>query len=249
MTRARLLLAAALLLIAVSSAAETLPRIAIIIDDLGYQLQAGRRAIDLPGPIAFAVLPGTPRGGQLARLANERGKEVLLHLPLEAVDNPGLAEPGAMTLDMSHASFRSAFADAIDSVPFAIGISSHRGSLLTRHPGHMQWLMQEIRARENLFFIDSYTTHESIALRVATEAGVAATRRDVFLDHERSPQAVLRELQRLKVKAREQGQAIAIGHPFPETLEILERELPKLLDEGIELVTISEILAKPLNRI
>jgi polysaccharide deacetylase 2 family uncharacterized protein YibQ len=60
---------------------------------------------------------------------------------------------------------------------------------------------------------------------------------------------VLRELERLKRKAREQGQAVAIGHPFPETLEVLERELPKLRDEGFELVTISELLAKPLNRI
>ena len=71
----------------------------------------------------------------------------------------------------------------------------------------------------------------------------------MFLDHEESALTVLRELERLKRKAREQGQAVAIGDPFPETLEVLERELPKLRDEGFELVTISELLAKPLNRI
>ena len=109
--------------------------------------------------------------------------------------------------------------------------------------------MEEIRERESLFFIDSYTTHESVALQIAAESGVTATRRDVFLDHEQSTLTVLRELERLKKKALEQGQAVGIGHPFPETLEVLERELPKLREQGFELVTISEMLSKPLNRI
>jgi len=249
MIRRAFLVAAATMLLLAQSVAEPLPRIAIIVDDLGYQLAAGRRAINLPGPIAFAVLPGTPQGRELARFANERGKEVLMHLPLEAVDYQGPAEPGAMMLDMSRSVFRTTFAEAIATVPFAIGVSSHRGSLLTRHPGHMVWLMEEIRERESLFFIDSYTTHESVALQIAAESGVTATRRDVFLDHEQSALTVLHELERLKMKAREQGQAVGIGHPFPETLEVLERELPKLREQGFELVTISELLSKPLNRI
>lgn len=249
MRSAKLVLAAVLLLVSLPGGADTAPRIAIIIDDLGYQLEAGRRAIKLPGPVAYAVLPGTPQGTRLARFANENGKEVLLHLPLEAVDNSGPVEPGAISLDMSRNTFRATFADAIATVPFAIGVSSHRGSLLTRHPGHMGWLMQEILEREDLFFIDSYTTHESVALRIADETGVVATRRDVFLDHDRSPALILHELERLKTKARTHGQAIGIGHPFPETLDVLERELPRLEEQGFELVTISKLLTMRLNRI
>jgi hypothetical protein len=231
------------------SHAEALPRIAIIIDDLGYQLEAGRRAIDLPGPVAYAVLPGTPNGKRLARIAHDKGKEVLLHLPLEPVGHHGPAEPGALMLDTSRATFEVTFAAAIATVPFAVGVSSHRGSLLTRHPGHMGWLMEEIRRREDLFFIDSYTTHESIALRIAAETGVTATKRDVFLDHERSAEAVTAEFERLKAMARERGTAVGIGHPFPETLEVLERELLKLREQGFELVTISKLIAMQLNRI
>ena len=249
MIRRRFLLAAGMTLLAVQSAAEPSPRIAIIIDDLGYQLEAGRRAIALPGPVAFAVLPSTPRGQLLAQLANEAGKEVLLHLPLEAVDYRGPAEPGAIMLDMSRGTFHRTFVDALATVPFAVGVSSHRGSLLTRHPGHMGWLMEEIRDRGDLFFIDSYTTHESVALRMAIEAGVTATRRNVFLDHDPSTEAVARELERLKAMARKQGHAVGIGHPFPRTLDILERELPKLQEQGFELVTIGELLTKQLNRI
>ncbi len=249
MTLGRFLLAAVATLLVAQSAAETRPRIAIIIDDLGYEFEAGRRAIDLPGPIAFAVLPGTPSGQRLARIAHERGKEVLLHLPMESVGHDGPAEPGALMLDMSRTAFHTTFADAIAAVPFVVGVSSHRGSLLTRHPGHMGWLMAAIRQREDLFFIDSYTTHESIALQIAAETGVTAIRRDVFLDHDRATEAVVRELERLKKMARKRGTAVAIGHPFPETLEVLERELPKLRAQGFELVSISELIAMQLNRI
>jgi polysaccharide deacetylase 2 family uncharacterized protein YibQ len=248
MTR-RLVLVTALALFAAQVAAETQPRIAIIIDDLGYQLEAGRRAIQLPGPVAFAVLPNTPHSQRLARFANDRGKEVLLHLPLEAVGHKGPAEPGGITLDMTRTAFKTAFAEALETVPFVVGVSSHRGSLLTRHPGHMGWLMEEIGSREGLFFIDSYTTHESVALKVALEEGVVATRRDVFLDNERSVEAVTHELQRLKAMAREKGYAVGIGHPFPETLEVLERELPKLEADGFEVVTIGRILQQQWNRI
>ncbi len=243
MSRCRFLLATTIMSLTAHSAAYSPPRIAIIIDDLGYQLAAGRRAIDIPGPLAFAVLPGTPKGELLARIAHSHGKEVLLHLPLEPVEYSGPAEPDGILLDMSRAMFRSTFADAIDSVPFAIGVSSHRGSLLTRHPGHMEWLMEEILERDNLFFIDSYTTHHSVALKVAAEAGVAATKRDVFLDHDPSAEAVSREFKRLKSLARKNGQAVGIGHLNPATLDYLERELPNLEGEGFELVSIGQLLS------
>ena len=217
------------------------PRVAIIIDDLGYQLQAGRRAIALPGPVAYAVLPGTPQASTLANAAHRNGKEVLLHLPLEAVGRRGAVDPGGITLDMSQARLTEAFTRALDSVPFAIGVNTHRGSFLTQQPGHMRWLMEAIANREGLFFVDSYTTHLSVALRVAREAGIAAAKRDVFLDPDPSPATVARNFDRMKRLARERGTVVTIGHPYPTTLDYLERELPKLAEEGIDLVPLSEV--------
>jgi uncharacterized protein len=242
MIRGRALIAAATLSLLVQVAAAAPVKIAIIIDDLGYELAAGRRAIELPGPVACAILPATPRGRQLAEIASQRGKEVLLHLPLEPVDYHGAMEPGAIMLDMSRATVERTFDQDIESVPHAIGVSSHRGSLLTRHPGHMVWLMHAIAAREQLFFIDSYTTADSIALQIAAESGVSATRRDVFLDNDRSAAALQHEFERLIGLARERGHAIAIGHPYPETLELLERELPELESRGVELVPVSGLV-------
>jgi hypothetical protein len=165
------LLAAVFVLQAPATAARA-PRIAIIVDDLGDQLAAGRRAVDLPGPVACAVLPGAPRAALLAEAAFARGKEeeVLLHLPLQSINQSGTEPKGELNgivLDMSRREFARSFAESIASVPHAVGVSNHQGSLLTQHPGHMGWLMEEIEAQGNLFFVDSYTTHRSVALAIA----------------------------------------------------------------------------------
>ena len=218
------------------------PRIAIIIDDLGYEKRAGERAINLPGPIAYAILPDTPRATYLAEVAHAGGKEVLLHLPLQAAEDHEREEPGSLVLDMGREAFGKAFVDDFDSIPHAIGVNNHQGSLLTRHPGHMTWLMEEIQQRGDLFFVDSYTTASSVALSVAIESGVPAVKRDVFLDPDTLPGTVEREFARLKDVARQHGYAVGIGHPYATTLEYLEKALPNLRDDGYELISISQMI-------
>ncbi len=213
-----------LFLLSTSASLADSPRIAIIIDDLGYHLANGKRAIELPGTITYSFLPGSPRAQVLADRAHAAGKEVLLHLPLQAYSADQSVEPSEINFDMSQAGIELAFSQALDAVPHVVGINSHRGSLLTRHPGHMMWLMQEIAKREQLFFVDSFTTHHSVAMQMAEESGVDATKRDVFLDPDRSPETVAREFERMKELARRRGQVVAIGHPYPSTLELLERE-------------------------
>jgi polysaccharide deacetylase 2 family uncharacterized protein YibQ len=232
-------LAIAALLLAAQSATAGPARIAIIIDDLGYNLESGQRALQLPGPVAYAILPETPRGPALANEANQQGKEILLHLPLQALSADLPDERGGLNLDMSRAALVQTFASSFKSVPHAIGVNNHRGSLLTMHPGHMSWLMQEIKSQGSLFFVDSFTTERSIALALARESGVPAVRRDVFLDPDKQPDTVVREFERLKRLARKRGMAVGIGHPYPATLDLLRRELPTLEQEGIELISIS----------
>lgn len=231
----------AALLAVCCDAAVAGPRIAIIIDDLGYERVAGERAIALPGPVACAILPDAPRSAWLARAANAEGKEVMLHLPMQAANHSGDTEPDSLTIDMSRSDFSTAFENALNAVPHVIGVNNHRGSLLTRHPGSMRWLMEEIRERESLFFLDSYTTHHSVAMQIADEAGVSAVKRDVFLDSEPTPEAVAYQFERLKRIATEQGVAVAIGHPYDVTLTFLEEALPELHSEGFELVPISSL--------
>jgi len=243
MKKLRFILIAAFCFAPPLHAAGPPPRIAIIIDDLGYAKAAGERAISLPGPLAYAILPATPRATHLAEAAHAGGKEVLLHLPLQAVQDRERKEPGSLMLDMSREEFGKIFAGDFDAIPYAIGVNSHRGSLLTRHPGHMAWLMEEIQKRGNLFFVDSYTTASSVALGVALERGVPAVRRDVFLDPDTRPGTIEREFERLKTLARQQRFAVGIGHPYGTTLQYLEKALPHLQEDGYELISISELIA------
>lgn len=221
-------------------AAAATPAIAIIIDDLGYHRYAGLRSVALPGRITVAILPHTPHARELAEAARAAGKQVMLHLPMQAAEMQRALGPGGVNLDMNQAEFDRSLEASLDSVPHVQGVNNHMGSLLTMHPGHMGWLMHALR-RRGLFFVDSYTTHKSVALQLAREAGVPATRRDVFLDRSQDTGSIAAEWERLKARARRDGAALGIGHPFPGTLELLAQRLPELTREGYRLVFASEL--------
>lgn len=238
------LLASSLLFVLQACAvrAEELPRLAIIIDDLGYGLQQGRRIAQLPGPVAGAILPDTPHAAAVAALTHHAGKEVLLHLPMQSMNQQRVPLPGGIGLDTSRAEFSRVLRKHLKSIPYVTGINNHMGSLVTRHPGHMRWLMEEIGNQDQIFFVDSYTTKYSVAMAAAADFGIAALRRDVFLDPDPDPATVSREFARAIKLAKDNGFALAIGHPYPATLAFLEQKLPKLRAEGIELISLREMI-------
>lgn len=238
--RVRPLLLALALLLSAGAAAAPAPRIAILIDDLGHDRAAGERVLKLPTAVGVAVLPLTPHAKRLARAASAGGRDLLLHLPLESLEAEPLG-PGAIEAGATPAAIQAALAQGLESVPGAVGVNNHMGSLLTQAPGSMRVLLRALHGR-GLFFVDSYTTERSVALRVARELGVPATRRDVFLDPEPGEAAIAAEWQRLLALARERGVALAIGHPNPTTLAFLERELLRLPEQGITLVTVGEVV-------
>ncbi|ROR34220.1 divergent polysaccharide deacetylase family protein [Inmirania thermothiophila] len=233
----------ALLLGLAGAVAADPPRIAVVLDDIGNELAAARRALALPGPIAYAVLPATPAARWAAREAARRGREVLLHLPMQAVEPLPLG-PGGVTLDMTEGEFRRTVLADLDLVPEAVGVNNHMGSLLTRHPGAMQWLMGLLARRGGLYFLDSRTSERSVAARLARENGLAVLERDVFLDPEPSRAVVSAQFDRLLELARRRGQAVAIGHPHPWTLDVLERRLGEIEAAGMRLVPPSALLAR-----
>lgn len=233
------------LFVAPLPASAQTPRIAIIIDDIGDRHAEGLAAVALPGPVACAFLPHTPHARELALRAHENGKEVMLHLPLQALHDKALG-PGAITLHTTETEFRRTLAENLLAIPHVRGVNNHMGSLLTLHPGHMTWLMQSLAAQGGLFFVDSYTHVNSIALAMAQERGVPAARRDVFLDNIAEHDAIAVQFERLVRLARERGSAIGIGHPYPETMQFLAEILPTLeLDFGVTLVPVSTLLEKP----
>ncbi len=225
----------------VSDTVRVKPAIAIIIDDLGDKLGRGKKAVALPGRVTLSFLPHTPHSKALVDKAHASGKEVMLHLPMETETGKRLG-PGGLTLHMTEGELKSATKKALDSIPYVKGINNHMGSLLTRHPGAMGWLMQVIKEHGGLYFVDSRTTAHTVAGKIAVENELPTAVRDVFLDDVRSKKSIRKEFRRLLELAKKRGYAIGIGHPYPETMEVLQQELSKLESKGIRLIPASEIV-------
>lgn len=250
----RLILMTALLLsTSYVSAQESLDnhktyKVAIIIDDLGNNLNQGRTLIDLPYQLTYSFLPDRPYSKRLARLAASYGKEVMVHLPMQSSRQSDLGT-GALTLELTQQEFKKSVHKSIDSVPHARGVNNHMGSLLTQHPGHMSWLMDVLAQRsDKLYFVDSKTTAQTVASRIAREHYVPNITRDVFLDNSRSEQDITQQLKFLKSVAKRKGFAVAIGHPYPSTIKLLSEFLPTLLEHNIELVPVTELIALKIQK-
>ena len=217
------------------------PAISIIIDDMGYRLKAGSRAVNLSGAITYSFLPHAPYARQLSQFAHEQNKEVMLHLPMEAESGKKLG-PGGLTENMTAKNFIEVLESSINSIPYVSGFNNHMGSLLTKNELWMTRLMRQIAADKKLFFVDSKTTSNSIALKVARAEGLLSIRRDIFIDHENSKKFIQKQLEKLIKKAQQKGTALAIAHPKKITLLVLEEWLPELEKKGIKLVPVSELI-------
>ncbi len=215
-------------------------KLAIIIDDVGYNLSLGKRTTQLPGAFTIAVLPFTPHGKQLAELAYKRGKEVMLHAPMSNHHRFPLGRGGLMS-NMGQAEFLAVLRQNIANVPHIKGVNNHMGSQLTEQTEPMRWLMQELQARQ-LYFVDSRTTAKTQALIEAERIHLPSRKRDVFLDDERDSRQIQQQLLLALQKARQQGSAVAIGHPYPETLAVLKQIQPLLKQYDVELVPVSTLL-------
>ncbi|MEJ2060057.1 MAG: divergent polysaccharide deacetylase family protein [Gammaproteobacteria bacterium] len=218
------------------------PLIAIIIDDLGYNLAAGQASLALPGALTVSVLPDTPFARRLADEAHARDKEVMLHLPMESDDDRRLG-PDGLTLDMDETQMKRTVQKALADIPYVRGVNNHMGSLLTQHPGDMAWVMQVLQQHGGLYFIDSRTTPRTVAEQVAAEHGLPHAARNVFLDAKPGdPAYVAHQFDTLIQIARARGYAIAIGHPHPATLMVLRERLRNLASDGVTLVHASQLI-------
>lgn len=216
------------------------PRVAIVIDDLGRSVASVESLLALGEPLTFAVLPFESETSQVVQRLRDGGAEILLHLPMEArgAANPG---PGALKLSMSRAELQQETRAALAAVPGAAGVNNHMGSALAADPAAMKAVLEVLR-EDGLFFLDSRTAADTQGYAVARQLGLPAAERNVFLDNERNPAAIARQLQELFQLARSRGGAIAIAHPYAETLSTLRAELPRAREAGIAVVPLSQLL-------
>ncbi len=216
------------------------PRLALVIDDVGHSPEQVERVLALPGPVTLGVLPHTPAAKLAARRGAGHGKEIILHQPMQNLAGLPLG-PDGLYADLGRSQFLARLDAALAAVPGSRGVSNHTGSLLTQTQQPMDWLMDALAAR-HLFFLDSRTTARSIAATIALRHGVRTISRDVFLDNDLRAESIEQALQHALAIARHRGYAVVIGHPHRVTLAVLEQRLPALPAMGIEPVLLSELL-------
>jgi hypothetical protein len=218
-----------------------LPRIAILIDDVGNEPDLARSFIQLGLPVTLSILPLGTHTSRIVQLARELGCEYMLHLPMEPRDYPHIDPgPGALFRSMGDDQIRQVFHDHLKRVPGAMGVNNHMGSGFTEDEEKMALLIGEIKRRA-LFYVDSRTTSETVAHRTAKGMGVPVASRAVFLDNDLSTRAMEFQLGRLLTIAKESGSAIGIGHPHKETLGFLKKHLQEIKTEA-KVVPVSHIV-------
>jgi uncharacterized protein len=216
-------------------------RLAIIIDDLGSDRAAADAVFALGYPLTVSVLPNHEHSVDIAKEAHRRGLQVMLHLPMQSVANetpeaqelhPGMPAPEVAAL----------LDQFLQNVPDAAGVNNHQGSQATADAALMDELMPVLRDR-NLFYVDSRTTAATVAYDTAQDFGVRSAFRNVpFLDDVAEVAAVRKQLELALRGAREKGEAVAIGHPHPATLQALREVLPEAQERGVRLVLASELV-------
>ncbi len=216
---------------------------AIIIDDMGSSLETLQEIIDLGLPLTVSVLPESPYAQETAQAAHDRGLEVMLHLPGESLNHLEGESPFSRVVraDMSPEEIRALVVDSLGRVPYASGVNNHMGSRLTRERAAMMPLLDVVKER-GLFFVDSLTGSRSIAYDLARRMGLRSTYRNVFLDSEIGVDYSRRKLVELFELAKKKGRALAIGHPFPETIQALREGLSLMSKYGVQLVPASRVI-------
>lgn len=218
-----------------------LPKVAFIIDDIGYDTSLAASFLDLEIPVCLSVLPDAPFSKKIAASTVRKGGELLLHLPMEPKNypevNPG---KGALMVNMDRETIQSIVKKHIMKFPGLKGVNHHMGSLFTEDYIKMKYVLDEVK-RHNLYYLDSRTTNQTVAYKVARALGVSAAKKNWFIDNDLSEKALKYQMDRLLGVARYSGSAIGIGHPHPETLSILKR-YTKQLKKNYNVVPVSELV-------
>jgi polysaccharide deacetylase 2 family uncharacterized protein YibQ len=221
-------------------AADNRPRIAIIIDDMGYHRKIGDKLLALDLNLSFSFLPHAPFAGQQEEKAYQMGRDVMVHLPMEASDAKWDPGPGAMYLSASPDELRLTLKKNLAAVPHAIGANNHMGSRFTQNRQAMHRVLGELK-NQGLFFIDSFTTSQSIGMDEARKMGLKTGRRHIFLDNVQNPKKICVQLDKLVTRAEKQNQAIGIGHPYQATLDALRNCGEQLLNT-VQVVPVHELV-------
>ena len=218
--------------------------VAIIIDDIGYDMKALSELLKIDAQITFAILPLLSHSHEAAEAAHQANREILLHLPMEPrsypEDKPGA---GALFTDMSDEEVVIQLEKNLSSVPYATGVNNHMGSKFMSDEEKLTIVFKQLKIR-NLFFIDSRTTHDSKAVAASQKVHLTIASRRIFLDNERDYSKIYQILMDVALTPAGGAPVIVIGHPHPETIRALQDANKVFREKGIMIIPVSELMKK-----
>jgi len=217
------------------------PRVAIVIDDFGYNMTNVDEILAIKEPLTLSILPNLRYSGRVAEAARSKGKEIILHLPLEPKASNAAEEPDTIKSSMSDDEILTRLDSEMASVPGLRGVSNHMGSKLTEDRRAMTVILKRLKEK-GLYFFDSLTSEKSVCRLIASELGVPFAARRKFLDNENDVDYIKKAMLNLRRYAFKNGQAIAVCHDRKNTAKVLGEMLPQLADDGIRFVSLSKMV-------
>jgi polysaccharide deacetylase 2 family uncharacterized protein YibQ len=219
-----------------------LAKIAIVIDDWGYNVNN----LDILGqiryPLTASVLPNLNYSKEVAQQLHELNVEIMLHLPMEPHEKYRL-EKNTIMASMAEETINGIIAQDLDSISYVKGVSNHMGSRATEDAHLMAIVFKFLKSR-NLYFLDSLVSSGSVCFDLAKKINLGFARRDIFLDNNEEPEYIMEQIEKLKKRAKFYGRAIGIGHDRKLTLEALKEAMPRLEKQGYKFVFVSELIKK-----
>lgn len=217
-------------------------KIAIVIDDCGYDLASVHTLLDTGLPFSYAILPFKPYSSDVLELVKSRGRVPMLHLPMEPMNAAAMSE-GANTVrtNLSEADKLALTRRAVNSLPGIIGVNNHQGSKATSDTATMKVVLGELRS-QGLFFVDSRTTAASVACDMAQKLGVATARNDIFLDNSSNIADIRAQIYKALALAQKNGSVIAICHARTNTAKCWKLYAEEFKKTGITFVPVTELL-------
>lgn len=218
--------------------------LAIVIDDFGNNMKGTEEMLNLPVPITVAIMPFLSTSKEDAILAHKKGHEVIIHLPLEPKKGKkSWLGPGAITTDLSDEEIRKRVKDAIESIPYAVGMNHHMGSKATEDKRVMRIILEECH-KHNLYYLDSKTTSKSVIKEIAEELNVPYLENDLFFDHIYTNQHIAKQASRLAKRLDTEKEFIAIGHvgvSGPSVVSVLKQYIP-VYQKDADIVPLSTLV-------
>ena len=216
--------------------------IVLVIDDFGYRNDSvSDRFLNLPVPLTCAVLPGHSQSASIAKKAIKSGKEVIIHMPMESSVSMTGEDEFKLKVGMTSEEIEWRWNEALKEIPEAIGINNHQGSKATTN-GKVMGVVASVLKNKNKFFLDSRTSSKTVGEKTMRSVGVLTARRHIFLDNDLNIDNISKQLDKLVALSQKKGMAIGIGHVKANTLKVLEREIPILLERGFEFKFVSQVV-------